>query len=153
MSKFPKYPIHGSKYFDVREFVHPTVWKIFGVRAAMFVDPKNVRIADVVRERYGSATINDWMFGGKRVASGFRAPWEKIGGEYSQHRFGRANDSRCKNATPQEIYEDILKNPMPFYEAGLTRIEDIEDTPTWLHLDCAPVPIEPGKFMIVKPSK
>lgn len=152
MAKIPEFPIHGSPYFDVREFVHPKVFAIFGKQSQMFVDPKAVRIADVVRETFGACTINDYMFGGKRVASGFRAIWEKTGGEYSQHRAGRAIDIRTRLVTEKEMFAKIMQNWKPFYEAGLTRIENVEVTIGWLHLDCAPVIIEPGKFLIVDPK-
>jgi hypothetical protein len=128
MAKSPKYPIQGSPYFDVREFVHPRVWNIYKEQAAMFVNPTNVRIHDAVRERYGPTSLNNWMSGGERLASGFRARWEHIGGEYSQHRLGNAGDSRSRDATPEEIYHDILKNPMPFWEIGLRRMRSEEHT-------------------------
>ncbi len=147
----PEFPIHDSKYFDIREFVHPRVFAKFGKNAAMFIDPKIVRVADAVREMFGPILINDWMFGGKRVASGFRARWENTGAEYSQHRCGRAIDCRSVRYSEKQMAAMILNGWLPFYEAGLTRIENVEFTVGWLHLDCAPVVIEPGKFMIVSP--
>lgn len=151
MSKKPEFPIHGSPFFDVREFVSPEVWRLFGPKAAMFVDKKTVAITNLLREVAGPIIINDWMFGGKFVASGFRERKQRVGGEYSQHRLGKASDNKSKRYTPAQMLELILKNPLPFYEAGLTRIEDLDFTPTWLHLDCADVEIEPGAFLIVKP--
>lgn len=147
----PEFPIHGSPFFDVREFVSPEVWRLFGPKAAMFVDKKTVAIADQLRETAGPIFINDWMFGGKFVASGFRERKQRVGGEYSQHRLGKALDAKSKRYKPAQMLAMILKNPLPFYEAGLTRIEDVKFTPTWLHLDCAAVEIQPGEFVFVQP--
>lgn len=149
----PKYPIHDSKYFDVREFVHPDVWNTFKTKSQRFVDPTIVRIADAIRERFGPCTINDWAFGGKRVASGFRAMWEKTGGVYSQHRAGRAADIKCKLATEKEMFEVINREWLTFKQVGLTRMEDVKVTVGWLHVDCAPETAKDQPFLIVRPAK
>jgi len=147
-----KYPIHGSKYFDVREFVDSKTFAMLGARAEILIDPKIVRIVDNLREIAASPLyLNNWHTNGKRRACGYRAHWEKQGGDLSQHRCGRAADPRSLTYTPKKLFEMVMDHRLDFFELGLTRIEDLKYTPTWLHLDCAPVLIKPGEFLIVKP--
>jgi hypothetical protein len=155
----PEFPIHGSQYFDVREFVDPRTFGILGVKSACLIDPMLVRIADLLREKVGvPVKINNWSYAKKGEAvykaSGFRAIWEKVGGQLSQHRCGRAADFKVQGMDPRMVLHLIMAHEAEFEAVGLTTIEDVEFTKTWLHLDCrARVPgwhPEHG-FLIVKP--
>ena len=155
----PKYPIHGSPYFDVREFVDERTWKMYGVRSAWFVEERTVRIADLVRKKSNAVTIiNNWFFAdpGEHIfdSSGFRAPWDKEGGLLSQHRRGCADDLKVKGFKPKHVFELVMDNEIEFKEVGLTTMESIKITVSWNHLDCRPfIPgVHPEKgFLIVKP--
>lgn len=152
----PDYPIHGSKYFDVREFVDERTWGIRGAKAAELIDPKTVRICDLIREKTGlPVTVNNWHFAkpGETVykASGFRAIWEKVGGQLSQHRCGRAGDVKVKGLTPLQVFHIIQANRADFEAVGLTTMEDLKFTTTWLHVDCRPRLDGSTGFKIVKP--
>lgn len=155
----PQYSIHGSKYFDVRELVDPRTFGILGIKSACLIDPAIIRVADLLREKVGvPVTINNWHFAKKGEsiykASGFRAIWEKVGGQLSQHRCGRAADFKVKGMTPILVLSIIMAHKAEFMEAGLTTIEDVEFTKTWLHLDVRPrVPgwHPDGDLLIVKP--
>jgi len=60
--KAPEYPIHGSMWFDVREWVDERVWKSRGIKSAELIDPKIIRIADLLREKSGvPVTVNNWF--------------------------------------------------------------------------------------------
>lgn len=134
-----KIPLHGSLYFDVREFVDSRTFDVLGKNAAWLIDPKIVRVCDLLRELSGRpVTVNNWHFaksGTIYKASGFRAIWEKVGGQLSQHRCGRAADVKVKGMKPSEVLVLISKNKDAFMAAGLTAIEGIKHTPTWVHLD------------------
>lgn len=155
----PTYPIHGSKYFDIREFVDERTWKAMGVKAACLIEVRTVRVADLVRLKSGLITVvNNWHFAepGEPVykASGYRAPWEKVGGQLSQHRRGCAEDLKVLGLRPKQVFELVMDNADEFEEAGLTTIEALEFTPSWLHLDGRPrIPGWHQKkgFLIVKP--
>lgn len=147
----PEFPIHGSPYFDVREWVCPRVFKSRSINAVDLIDPAIIRIFDLLREKAGVITVNNWYMGGKYKASGFRAIWDRTGGDLSQHRCGRAGDAKSRIYKPKALLEIIMDNRIEFQGAGLTTIEDIKYTPTWLHLDCRPVKIEGGNFKIVIP--
>ena len=155
----PTYPIHGSKYFDVREWVDARTFGILGKKAACLIDPTIIRIADLLREKTGRVVVvNNWHYAKSDdtvyKASGFRAIWEKVGGTLSQHRCGRAGDFKVQGMTPREVLAVIMANMEEFEAAGLTTIEDVSVTLSWLHLDCRPkVPgWHPEKgFLIVQP--
>lgn len=132
----PEFPIHGSKYFDVREWVDQRTWSIMGVGAAQLIDPTIIRVFDLLREKSGPIKVNDWHTGGRFKASGFRAIWEKTGGQLSQHRCGRAADVKSKKYKPGQLLSIIMQHKAEFMAAGLTCIESLQFTPTWLHLDC-----------------
>jgi hypothetical protein len=152
----PEYPIHGSKYFDVREFVDERTWGIRGIKAAELIDPKTVAICDLIREKAGApVTVNNWHFAkpGESVykASGYRAIWEKVGGQLSQHRCGRAADVKVKGLIPLRVFQIIQANRAEFEAAGLTTMEDLRYTPTWAHVDCRPRLEGNTGILIVKP--
>lgn len=152
----PDYPIHGSKHFDLREFVDARTWNVLGVKAAWLIDPKIVAICDLLREKSGApVTVNNWHFAkpGQTVykASGFRAIWEKVGGQLSQHRAGRAADVKVRGLIPLRVFQIIQANKAEFEAVGLTTIEDLTFTPSWTHLDCRPRLEAKTGILIVKP--
>jgi hypothetical protein len=137
------------KNFHLHELIDKATYNQWGDFAVRFLDKTTVELLQFFRERYGSTTVNNWYQGGNFQFRGFRPPNCKVGGSMSQHRFGRAFDINCKNATPDEIREDIIKNQLTFMEKGLTRIEDGNFAPTWVHFDTAWT--KSGKIDIVKP--
>ena len=154
-----QYPIHGSKWFDVREYVDAKTFNALGVKAAWLVDPRIVRVCDLIREKSGlPVTLNNWHFRkpGQSLydSSGFRAVWDNTGGKLSQHRCGRAADVKVQGWTPAQTQKLILDNKDEFMAAGLTTMENIAFTPTWLHVDCRPilVGVTPDDgFLVVDP--
>lgn len=147
----PEYPLHNSPYFDVREMVDANTFKALSVNASWLIDPKIVRVLDLLREKLGApVVVNNWHTGGPFKSSGFRSMSDKTGAMFSQHRRGCAADVKVSGKTPNEILFVINANFQEFKAAGLTTIEDVNFTPTWLHLDCRPVQIE-NQFRIVRP--
>lgn len=137
----PKYPIFESKYFDVREYVDARTWFILGIEAAWMIDERTVKIDNLIREKTGCAvTINNWWMATPKNqifdSSGYRPKWDEEGGLLSQHRCGRASDKRVRGMTPREVLKIIMQNEDEFLDAGLTTIENLDHTPSWLHTDC-----------------
>lgn len=151
----PQYPIHGSKYFDIREFVDEKTWRILGIKAACLIDPAIVRVADLLRLKVGVPVyVNTWHTGGEFSQSGFRPKWSRVGGDLSQHRCGRAVDVKVSGMTPKAVHGVIMAHSEEFEAAGLTTLENLKDTPTWSHLDCRPkIPgwHQDSGFLIVRP--
>jgi len=80
--------------------------------------------------------INNWKWGGPYQESGLRSINTTTGAKYSQHKFGNAIDIKIKGLVPGDIRKVIVDNFKYLKETyGLTTIEKIEDTPTWLHCD------------------
>lgn len=139
-----------NEYFDIREFVPPQIWNKFGEKSIWFIDPKIIEIAKAYREFFEvPIIINNWYIGGKFMYRGYRPPRVNVGTEYSQHKSGRAFDCHSPNITPQNMYKLILDNQEFFMEKGLTTIENVVFTPTWLHSDCRPT--SKKEILIVNP--
>lgn len=136
-----------SNNFDLVEYMPKAVFEQFGNRCTWFLDTKLINVVQLLRDQYGPITINDWHQGGNYEYSGFRPQWSSVGAAYSQHRFGRAADLKFANHTVKEVYEDIIDNKRIWLERGLTTLENVRHTPTWLHID-----VRPSKeFLIVNP--
>lgn len=137
----PQFPCFGSKHFDIREWVDNRTWDLYGMKSLWQLDPRPVRVADLVREKIGApTTVNNWHFAkpGQTVynSSGFRPIWDKTGGSLSMHRRGCAGDMKVRGVPPAQVLQVILANLDEFLAAGLTTIESVRYTPSWLHGDC-----------------
>lgn len=130
------FPAIQENYFKTEEFVPKSIYQQYGENSKWFIDPRIIKLANFTRKFFNkSVTINNWLWGGTLDERGFRDPASSTGGKLSQHRFGRAIDINVASMTPKAVYEAILANKEVFMEAGLTCMEDINDTPTWCHLD------------------
>ena len=154
-----EYPLDGSKYFDVREFIHPMMFNAFGPeRARWFISDFQRDYAFLLKEVLGMAPIhiNNWHLGGDRVGRGTRPRGYKPkgGAELSLHYLSNALDVSSPAFTPRQIFDKILANKARFKAIGLTTIEDLQMTKTWIHGDCRPfikgIHPETG-FLIVRP--
>lgn len=141
---------HISNNFDTRELVPQSIWETYGSNSRQFIDPRLVYLLEFVRYHFKSpVAINTWMWGGKYQERGYRAPESLTGASKSQHKFGRAADIAIKGLTSQQIYTRILDKKELFMEAGLTTLEDIRFTPTWVHMDIRWTGLD--SLLIVKP--
>ena len=134
-----------SKNFHIKEFVPVEIFQRWGSRSIWFVDPKLIELVQVIRDKFGPTTIN----GGSYNMSGFRPMTTSVGGKLSQHRFGRAADLKFEDYSPQEVYRAILEDEAYWMGKGLTTLENISATPTWLHVDIRPTGL--NNILIVNP--
>jgi uncharacterized protein YcbK (DUF882 family) len=131
--------ILDKKYPNIRieEFVSRPIFTSMRSNSIRLLDPRIFDIAQGIRDWYGTPiTINNWHSSGTFQNRGFRAHNTNVGAIYSQHRFGRAIDFNLRNITPQKVYRDILDNQTHFMNLGISCMEDIRDTTTWVHVDC-----------------
>jgi len=63
----------------------------------------------------------------------------KIGAKRSQHKYGRAFDFTV-DMPLTEVFSDIILNKEKFMKKGLTAIESIEKSRTWIHVDVRHIP-------------
>lgn len=119
---FELYELVPRNVYD--SFAHDKLWWVFDDRVL-------VTLARL-RVRYGSTTVNNWYHGGDNYYRGYRPPHCTVGADLSQHRFGGAFDVNCKDATPDEIRQDIVDKKYPDTFEFITCIEmDIG----WVHFD------------------
>ena len=133
-----------SKYFKIQELVSKKVYDKHGEQAWIFIDTKLIKVLDLLREHFNRPiTVNNWVWGGTLEQRGLRTNLDELvkkktekGTLYiSQHILGKAADFNIKGLSSQEVYEEILKNKDKFYL--ISRVENIKDTPTWVHIDVA----------------
>jgi len=125
-----------SKNFDLREFIDPDTWAIFGASCIWFIDPRLISVVQRIREIVNEPVIiNNWNSGGQYKLSGFRPPSCTIGAKYSQHRYGRAADLKVKSLEPSQVIQIIRDNWDELNALGLSTAEDTSLTASWTHID------------------
>ncbi len=132
-----------SKYFKIQELVSEAVYRKYGDKSWEFIDTRLIKVLDLLREHFNKPIIvNNWLWGGNLQQRGLRANKDELvvnKKDYyvSQHCLGKAVDFNVKGLSAQEVYKEIVDNKDKFYL--ISRIENIKDTPTWVHIDCANV--------------
>ena len=92
------------------------------------LDDRLIKSDQMLRDKFGPMTINNWWSGGDRNWSGLRTPDSPYYSMTSQHSYGRASDKLFK-VSAQEVREYIKQN---WKQIGITRIED---NVSWVHSD------------------
>lgn len=125
-----------TKDFILQEFVPSEIYTQFGDKSIWFIDPKIPVIVQALRDIFGvPVVINNWHTGGHYNNSGYRTPKCTEGALLSQHRFGRAADLKPSGMTIRAAMDKVKENYPMLKELGLTTVENIASTPTWLHID------------------
>jgi uncharacterized protein YcbK (DUF882 family) len=125
-----------SANFDLRELVCPEAYTALGDNAKWLLDPKLVAVVQEIRNLAGkSITVNNWHVGGNYKESGYRMPNSTTGASLSQHRLGRAADLKIAGMTPTQALKLVQDNWSKLSALGLSAVEDISCTPSWLHVD------------------
>lgn len=139
---------------DLRDYVPPDVYKTFGDRSRIFLDPRIYDVHRVINERFHTPSfVNNYHKGGKLSQRGFRLPTTTTGAPLSQHRFGRAIDFTVPGISAQEVYDDIMESPQFLIDVGVTTIENISFTKkgNWIHLDCRDLGMKITSLKVVTP--
>ncbi len=128
---------YTPKYFRIEELVSPGLFDLFRDRQHILwqqFDVRGLYSLDMLRELYGSTTVNNWLWGGRHVSSGLRLSGDSHYSPTSQHSHGRGFDLKFRDERPGIIRAFITRNPQDERLKYITCIE--KDTPTWLHIDC-----------------
>jgi hypothetical protein len=131
---------YRPKYFALNELVPPDVIQARGEQAWQLMDERILRGADWLREKFGPCVINGKFNGKGFTESGLRNPFTTTGAKWSQHKFGRAVDLKFLKVNVKEVYDYILANQPEARANGITTVENINATPSWLHIDCRLLP-------------
>lgn len=124
---------YRPKHFDLRELVPPDIYMSRGQAAWELLEPRLLVAVDALREKFGPVTVNNWHLGGNFIESGLRDVVTGTGARLSQHKRGAAVDCKFNDVKPREVFDYLLAHPDEFPE--ITVLEDIESTPTWVHVD------------------
>lgn len=122
--------MYRPEHFILQEYVPRHIFNKWGETAWEFIDERLLRMDDLLREKFGPITINNWHVGGDREWSGLRTPGSPFYSPTSQHSFGRASDKLMRLVSAEEVRQYILSYPHEFPHIGGIEI----DTP-WLHTD------------------
>ncbi len=122
-------PLH----LKLQELVDPGIYGARGERAWELLQPSALRTLDLLRDKFGPITVNNWHNGGAHKESGLRRFDTTTGAVWSMHRYGGAFDCKFQKTTARQVYDYVLAHPDEFPE--LTTVENIDATPTWFHFD------------------
>jgi len=120
--------------FTLDEFVPPQILDRFGDNSIWFIDHRLPLLAQGVRDRFNVGfIINNYLYGGNRVDSGFRMPDSSTGAELSDHKRGISIDMVPTGGILElDVIEDVINNFTYYQALGLTTIE--VGTTGWIHL-------------------
>lgn len=126
-----------SPNFHIEEFVPQGIFDQYGEKSVWFVDMRLIEGMEWLRSYFGAAIIiNNWHQGGPFQNRGFRTPQTTVGRRLSQHRFGRACDFNVVGIKPQVVWARLQKDwDIVRQHTFFTTMEDIDDTPGWVHID------------------
>lgn len=134
---------YRPRHFKPAELVSQKAFQQLGEnRVLRYIDPRILMMADALADRFcldeegqkiGTATINNWSFGGNLQYRGLRLPGDPHFKQFSDHSFGRALDITFSTTPAAEVRDHIEKHPelYPF----ITFVEE-GDSVTWLHIGC-----------------
>lgn len=131
--------IKVTNNFFLDELIHPDYYD--GSRnPERFLDRRIVEALQLIRNWIDEPiTVNNWAVGGNRQFSGLRPMNSSIGAKYSQHKFGRAFDLVTKRpvAEMHDVLRTLEQKGHLILSGRITRVESLEATPTWTHIDNA----------------
>ena len=98
--------MYRPKYFVIKELVAPAILKTIpeSILWQLF-DDRLLQCADLIREKYGSCTVN----ASGLTDCGLRDWTSKTGAKYSAHKFGRALDIHIKSIELKHVGNKIEK--------------------------------------------
>lgn len=124
--------MYTCEFFAIHELVPKSVFEQRGESAWEFLDERLLRSLDLLRDRFGHMTVNNYFWGEEREWSGLRTPESPFYSPFSQHTFGRAADCLFAEVAAVEVRQFILARPNdPAYRF----ISAIELDTDWLHFD------------------
>lgn len=129
--------LYTPTHFTREELCSPdwiTYAKHQGYDPLMFFDDRILRQADLLREKFGPITINDYSFGGRITQRGLR-DWD-YDKSRSLHKLGRALDLIFHDVTAEQVRIEMQNYPQ---EDWFRYVHRVEKDVSWLHIDTANV--------------
>lgn len=135
--------MYKCQYFSIKELVSPVVYERWGERAWMFFDEDVLKELDYIRETFGSPiVINNWANGGNLKQCGLRSNMDELVKNkktlyLSFHTMGKAFDLHAGYGNHQKLYELCYSLIKKGKLKKFRRLENFNQTYTWVHIDCA----------------
>lgn len=146
--------IRLTENFYLDEFVDPVTFFTMVDHGLSMIDMRVVKIVQLLRKYHGSSIgVNGWWkyylqepdenfnpekFEDKMekqktpIWSGYRSDRCPIGAKLSAHKLKKAADPK---GDEKAFFKIVCDHAQEFYDLGLRRIEDVEITNGWLHVD------------------
>lgn len=127
------------KHFKLYELVSPQVMELLGSNAWSLFNENFLKdvdnLVDDLKRDLGckGVIVNDWKWEGRFTQSGFREANSGVGAPSSEHKQGNALDFKFRGITVSQAYHYLIRYQDRY--PNITRVENIEHTPTWLHVD------------------
>lgn len=99
-----------TENFSLHELVPKDVHDKYGNSAWRFLNVPLLKLIDHLQQVFGTATINNWKWGGGRNYSGFRPPDCEVGAGMSAHKRGCAFDIIFKHISAEDVRDYIRRN-------------------------------------------
>jgi hypothetical protein len=136
--------------FCVDELVHKNIYNRLGAYSIRYINKELIMVLQTLRMIAGvPLTVNNYFTGGQRTNSGLRDFTNPLNATMSVHFTGMAVDI-VSSKTPFELFDLIQEHKEMFIELGLTTIEDVNITKTWLHLSVENIPVI-DEIRIIRP--
>ena len=104
-----RYEFYKPVYFRPEELVPPR----FAINWYKYCDGTMLIALDRLRDRFGSITINNYLWGGNLQYAGYRPFDSGTGSNDSQHCFGRAFDLKFGSQVDLEEVISHIQSSMP----------------------------------------
>lgn len=141
--------MYTPKHFSLFEIVPEDIYRDYHGSEILWwlFDDRILMAADLIRDRFGPMTINDWYYGGSNHFRGFRPADCGVGATLSQHKFGRALDLIPSDVSAHQIRAAIIEK-----DVAANLITCVEENIPWLHIDCR-LPEAGGQIKIIYPRR
>lgn len=120
-------------HFAIHELVPPKTYTRYGEKCWWFIDPNLIALIDAMRDEFGSATINNYFWGGIRDQSGLRTEGQKHFKPHSQHTHGRAADILFKEFSADDVRKAMCEDPDKWL--AIAPSITLEEGVSWVHVD------------------
>ena len=126
--------MYQCSFFQIQELVPPDIYEQASSEMVLWMMFRReaLQVLDLLRETYGPAIVNDWVWGGEYTMRGFRPFESTVGSGFSQHKFANAFDVHFRETDVRAIRADIIARKHGFMQ----KIKGLELEVSWLHFDC-----------------
>lgn len=126
--------VNKCYYFKIEELVHPDILGCLGEDLCWRLIPDVVKLfLDTTRFEYGHPLIiNDYVFGGEKINSGWRRFDDTTYAIKSRHKNRNTYDLKDAEGRTDRLHDFISKNSV---RLNIERVENFDYTKSWAHCE------------------